>query len=310
MYRTIDTSVWDDPWFAELEPDAKLFFLYLITNRRTNASGAYELTERQMMFETGLSADGIHTVLIALAERIRWYPGERIIWVRNFYRYQCVNEKMRTSARTHVAGLPASVRQEIGKTYPELVPDEDRVSKRSRNGISSNSNKEKQREEVTVTQPRAAEDGYPPEFETFWQRYPRKEPSKKEAARSWVRVSADANVVMAGLERWIPVWAARGDPEKIPHATTWLNQERWTVEAPARASPNGHHSTAGKSFSELAREADERDESRRNGQGAGPHPRALLADAQSGRERPGHDAGNVDAGVGRRAIDAVHRERP
>jgi hypothetical protein len=30
MYRAIDTEVWDDTWFADLEPDGKLLFLYLL----------------------------------------------------------------------------------------------------------------------------------------------------------------------------------------------------------------------------------------------------------------------------------------
>ena len=54
-YRQIHTEIWDDPWFLELESDAKLLFVYLFSNKRTNMIGLYELSPRQMAFETGLA---------------------------------------------------------------------------------------------------------------------------------------------------------------------------------------------------------------------------------------------------------------
>jgi len=97
---------------------------------------------------------------------------------------------------------------------------------------------------------------YPPEFEVFWTLYPRKEPSKKEAAKSWLKVFAvdkppNTSDIMAGLERWLPVFAVT-DPVKVPHATTWLNQERWTVDTPARASPNGTNRSKAYEFADYA----------------------------------------------------------
>lgn len=97
------------------------------------------------------------------------------------------------------------------------------------------------------------------QFEAFWQRYPRKEPSKKEAARAWAKVKAPFDEVMAGLERWRVAWDSRGDPTFVPHATTWLNQERWTAPAPtsaARASPNGRNNDPEAMFA-LARKYEE-----------------------------------------------------
>jgi hypothetical protein len=310
VYRSIDTAVWDDPWFADLEPDAKLFFLYLITNDRTNASGAYEVTVRQMAFETGLDAYRIDTLLTAFDTRIEWYPEHHIIWVRNFYRHNCHSPKMTVNAQRHVARLPAQLRQNIGALYPDLVPESDRVSIPYQQAKAKALGKAEAKAPAKAS---GARGGYAPEFEIFWQRYPRKEPSKKEASRSWLKVMAqdeppEPTDVMAGLERWLPVWAARGDPEKVPHATTWLNQERWTVITPAmsRGAPNGR--PAPKSFSELAQEAER--ERARGGHGAGHDSRPLLADPQERRERPGADAADVDADPRGRVLDALHRERP
>ena len=83
---------------------------------------------------------------------------------------------------------------------------------------------------------------FPAEFEQFWATVVRKEPSKAKAFEAWQkaqgRTEATPEDIYTGLVRWVPVFRA-SDPEKVPHITTWLNQDRWTVENPVmpRASP-------------------------------------------------------------------------
>ena len=65
------------------------------------------------------------------------------------------------------------------------------------------------------------------QFQIFWERYPRGE-GKKKAEEKWKRLNPDPALfakIMEGLERSIrsEQWR-RGI---IPHATTWLNGERW-----------------------------------------------------------------------------------
>lgn len=135
MYRNVDCATWDDAWFAELDPRAKLFFLYLVTNRRSTSCGAYEITVRQMAFETGLAADEIERWLHEWAPRVMWWPAHQIVWLRNFVRYQVYNEKMRINARGLVARLPAVVRDEIADAYPDLLPPAETVSIPHREGM-------------------------------------------------------------------------------------------------------------------------------------------------------------------------------
>ena len=86
MYRAIDCNTWDDPWFSELDPSAKLLFLYLITNRRSTPCGAFEITLRAASFETGIPRTQLDDLLKALAPRVVWYPEHNAIWLRNFYK--------------------------------------------------------------------------------------------------------------------------------------------------------------------------------------------------------------------------------
>lgn len=128
MYRMVDTGTWDDPWFAELDPDGKLLFLYLVTNRRSTSCGAFEITIRAMSFETGIPSERIAELLESWRPRVRWWSDVQIVWLRNFFKHQTYNDKMKINARRLVAGLPASVREEITEAYPELAGDDDRVS--------------------------------------------------------------------------------------------------------------------------------------------------------------------------------------
>ena len=75
------------------------------------------------------------------------------------------------------------------------------------------------------------------QFKIFWDKYPRPE-GRKKAEEKWKRLNPDPALfakIMAGLERSIrsEQWR-RGI---IPHATTWLNGERWEDKFPT--GPDG-----------------------------------------------------------------------
>ena len=60
--RIIHTEIYtDDDWFNSLSPTngEKFFFIYLFTNRHIDKTGIYELSERVMHIETGLSLQRI-----------------------------------------------------------------------------------------------------------------------------------------------------------------------------------------------------------------------------------------------------------
>jgi hypothetical protein len=68
-------------------------------------------------------------------------------------------------------------------------------------------------------------------FENFWSQYPRKI-GKLTAKRSWEKLSLDnQQKALEAIVEHRKYWAAKGtDWEFIPHASTWLNQERFEDE--------------------------------------------------------------------------------
>lgn len=70
-----------------------------------------------------------------------------------------------------------------------------------------------------------------PEFAAFWKVYPRPvgKPSARAAFTKALR-TASPDEIMNGLMRY----AFSPDEQRQPHPSTWLNDERWVIEAPRK----------------------------------------------------------------------------
>ncbi len=85
-----------------------------------------------------------------------------------------------------------------------------------------------------------------PQFVAFWGLYPRKV-AKRTAAAIWWKFGLDAIAerVISGLKAQLPEFTRR-EPDKVPHAATWLNAMRWTDEVPTESRPAGWAHMAGR----------------------------------------------------------------
>jgi len=86
----------------------------------------------------------------------------------------------------------------------------------------------------------------PAAFADFWQAWPKKE-ARADAVKAFAKLEPDDQALAASrADTWLAARPDLLDPTRyrfIPHATTWLNQARWTDQAPAlatstHASPN------------------------------------------------------------------------
>lgn len=59
IYRKIHVQFWGDVFIQSLTPEQKFFFLYLLTNERTKQCGVYEITTRQISFDTGYTVETV-----------------------------------------------------------------------------------------------------------------------------------------------------------------------------------------------------------------------------------------------------------
>ena len=89
-YRNVSVKFWSDDFVTEnLTPEKRYFFLYLLTNEHTSQCGIYQITVRQMAFETGYNHDTVENLLKFFEEKgkIKWSRSTNEIAIKNFVKY-------------------------------------------------------------------------------------------------------------------------------------------------------------------------------------------------------------------------------
>lgn len=83
MKRFTDTQKWDDPWFWELSPTAKLLWFYLLDH--CDNSGAVDYNPKIASFKIGQAVKPEH--LAELQSRLKTLQSGKL-WIINFIRFQ------------------------------------------------------------------------------------------------------------------------------------------------------------------------------------------------------------------------------
>lgn len=110
--RMVNTGVWSDTWFEELECDEKLLWLYLLTNRQTNLIGVYEIGIKRISNETGIEINRLATVMERFANSRKAFHSGKYIVIPNFLRHQTLaNPNMEKSALSLFDSLPDEVKK-------------------------------------------------------------------------------------------------------------------------------------------------------------------------------------------------------
>lgn len=63
IFRKIHVHFWSDVFIQSLTPEQKFFFLYLLTNEKTKQCGIYEITLRQISYDTGYNIETVNTLI-------------------------------------------------------------------------------------------------------------------------------------------------------------------------------------------------------------------------------------------------------
>ena len=102
--RSVNTHIWSDTWFELLEPQAKLLFLYFITNEKTNMLGVYEISIKRVAFETGIEKQDVVRYLKEFEDDSKIKYAHNRVLLLNFLKHQNYNLNMMKSAiRTYLA---------------------------------------------------------------------------------------------------------------------------------------------------------------------------------------------------------------
>ena len=107
--RIIHTKYWEDEKVSSLQRDAKLLFIYLLTNSRINLFGVYELSDRIMCFDTGLNEEELSIAKEELQDTFRVIFYDGWVYVANAEKHSKYTGEKNETAKARDA---------------ELIPDE------------------------------------------------------------------------------------------------------------------------------------------------------------------------------------------
>ena len=91
VYRNIQISFWTDAKVAdEFTPEDKYFYLYLFTNPHTNLCGCYEISKKQVSWETGYSIDTVDRLIdrfVRIHKVIAFSKETKELLLLNWHKY-------------------------------------------------------------------------------------------------------------------------------------------------------------------------------------------------------------------------------
>lgn len=144
IFRKIHVQFWSDVFIQSLTPEQKFFFLYLLTNERTKQCGVYEITTRQISYDTGYNVETVNKLISFFedASKILFSRETNEVGIKNWNKYNgskspdvksLVNKEIRSiknkkllewvqSVDTVLPHTKSSLRQE-GEEEPEREPE-------------------------------------------------------------------------------------------------------------------------------------------------------------------------------------------
>lgn len=230
-----DTKIIDD--FSVMD---KFVYLYLLTNPHTNLCGCYEISFRQMAYETGIDQSKVKETINRLKDKhdvIRYSDKTKEVLLINFYRYNWTSsEKFRKPLLAEINSLKDA---EFKRYLSELADGKDTVSIPYSYGSDTT---------VTVSVPDTVSvpvsdsdnkssskknKSYEKEFDEIWELYPKKQ-GKTKAKEKYIKARKEGTTkeeVENGIKNYVRyIEATRTEDQYIKHGSTYFNNRCWLDE--------------------------------------------------------------------------------
>jgi len=121
----IDTFFWSDPWIQKIGSAQKYLFLYLLTYPEGNVAGIYEVTDSQIVHDTGLDIEDVQRFLAFFQEERKVYRWKDYIIMKNWPKHQNIHSPKITAGIERILGTlsPDLLRYvvEVDYQYPNLA---------------------------------------------------------------------------------------------------------------------------------------------------------------------------------------------
>lgn len=127
--EVVERAIWRNPKFRELGPDARLTFLWIITNDHTGASGVFPINPKRGALETGLGASrfGKAWAELTRSPHVRVDDQLDVAWVVKRMERTCISPNHWIGCRRHLERFTdCDWFPELVMMYPalEIAPEE------------------------------------------------------------------------------------------------------------------------------------------------------------------------------------------
>ena len=146
-FRSIQTSFWSDSKIVDdFTPEDRYFYLYLLTNEKSNQLGSYEISKNQMCRDTGYDLETIEKLLKKFEEihNIIVYDNKtKEIFIKNWHKYNWLNSwETKVCIDKEFSEIKSQkIIDEISPLYAPYMPQGSNNNKK--NNKNNNNNKKK-----------------------------------------------------------------------------------------------------------------------------------------------------------------------
>jgi hypothetical protein len=117
MYRMVNSTLWRQPWFMNLGPEARLIYLYLLTGAELHPNGIGFIDAKRIAFDLSLFPTAVEYLLTEdLKDRVLIFREHGLLWLRGFSEAQGSGPKWKAAVEKANAEIPPSVLEAIRDT--------------------------------------------------------------------------------------------------------------------------------------------------------------------------------------------------
>jgi hypothetical protein len=222
IFRKVHVTFWRDEFVESLTPEQKFFYLYLLTNDRTTQCGIYEITFKQMCYDTGYNEDTIKKLIEFFigTGKLKYSQSSKEMALKNWVKYNDSNSP--------------KVKACIDK---ELLKVKDRVLIEYIYSIDTQTQEEQEEEKEKEEK---EEQAINIDFDFFWIDYDKKVGNKEKLRKKWAKLTdAEREKIMDYIPKYKK---AQSDKQFRKDPETFLNNKSWNDEIIERTTPTSKQS--------------------------------------------------------------------
>jgi len=210
IFRKVHVTFWRDEFVEGLTPEQKFFYLYLLTNDRTTQCGIYEITIKQMCYDTGYNDDTIKKLIEYFigTGKVRYSNDTKEIALKNWVKY---NDSNSPKVKACIDNELKKVKNRVLIQYIYSIDTHTQEEEEQ-----EEDKEQEQQQEVNI------------DFEWFWNEYDKKVGVKEKLKNKWLKLSdierQNAMNYIDLYKKSVPDKQFRKNPE------TFLNNKSWNDE--------------------------------------------------------------------------------